>query len=389
MDGVGTPLLATSTSGLPVTYSVSGPCQVLDLGGGKFSTQPKYPIAGTADTWTCTFTASQAGNAKFAAAAPVSQILTFNRSRVSVNLTRPNSIPASGVFVYASYFAAEGRDQTIRRTEGITFSSSSSEVCSIGEQTNEEGLAKGLRVTVRAKSNGNCILRADFAGNATYKPSNAIWSIMISGLNAPVAGASATQTINFPALSNQEVGPAQALRATASSGLPITYTSLTPSVCYIIAGASTASVQTVANRPVGTSWDCTVRASQPGDNRFAAAAPVDQSFKWTQAAMLITVTGSSTLVGRGTHTITASLNFADINKRGTSGLGHLLKATSLTPATCSVISNAAWSRSGGIVTRTSLRGIANGECQLQYEFAGTPDRMPTSVIWKTMMTRLP
>lgn len=284
---------------------------------------------------------------------------------------------------------SELQNQTIRKTEGITFSSSSSEVCSIGEQTNEEGLSKGLRITVRAKSNGNCIVRADFAGDATFKPSNGIWSIMISGLNAPTAGANATQTITFPALSNQEVGPAQTLRATTNSGLPITYTSLTPNTCYIITGASNASVQTVTNRPAAPSWDCTVRASQPGDNRFAAATPVDQSFKWTPSAMLITVSGSSNLRGRGTHTVTASLNFADIYKRVTTGLGHLLAATSLTPNTCSVSGNAAWSRSGGILTRTSLRGIANGECQIRYEFAGTPDRLPTSVIWKTTMTRLP
>jgi len=304
-------------------------------------------------------------------------------------LTKPTSIPASGVFVHASYFAAEGRDQTIRRTEGITFSSSTPEVCSIGEQTSEEALSKGLRVTVRAKSNGSCVVRADFAGNATYKPSNAIWSVSISGLNAPAVGASATQTITFPALTNQEVGPAQQLRASSSSGLPITYVSLTPATCFIIAGASSASVQSAPTRPAGESWDCTVRATQSGDNRFAAATPVDQSFKWNRAAMLITVSAPTTLSGRGLHTIIASLNFADVSKRGTSGLGHLLKATSLTPATCTVASNAAWSRSGGIVTRTNLTGVANGECQLRYDFAGTNDRSPTSVVWRATITRLP
>lgn len=381
--------MATTSSGLPITYTVSGPCQVLDLGFGKFSTQPRYPLSGTADSWTCTFTANQVGNDRFLAASPVSQILTFNRSRVSVQLTRPASIPASGVFVYASYFAAEGRDQTIRRTEGITFSSSTPEVCSISEQTNEEALAKGLRITVRAKSNGSCIVRSDFAGNATYKPSNAIWSITISGLNAPAVGANATQTISFPALSNQEVGPAQQLRAISNSGLPITYKSLTPATCFIINGASGSSVQSAPNRPAGESWDCTVRATQPGDSRFAAATPVDQTFKWNRAAMLITVSAPTTLSGRGLHTIIASLNFADINKRGTSGLGHLLKATSLTPATCTVSRNAAWSRSGGIVTRTSLRGVANGDCQIQYDFAGTTDRSPTSVVWRATITRLP
>jgi hypothetical protein len=386
VDGVGTPLLATSSSGLPVTYSVEGPCQILDLGAGKFTTQPKYPISGTADSWSCKFTANQAGNATFSPANPVSQVLTFTRSKVGLNLTKPATISTTGVFVYASYFPTEGRDQNIRRTEGIVFSTSTPDTCSISEQTNDEALTQGLRITVRAKSNGSCIVQADFPGNATYKPANAIWSITVAGLNLPAVGSNASQTITFPRLWDTEFGPAQTLNATASSGLLVTYVSLTPNVCFIVAGASTASVQSVSPLPSVASFDCTVRATQSGDSRFAPALPIDRSFKWMPSAMNITISGSSRFLGKGPHSVSATINFVDPNKRGTSGLGHLLQVTSLTPNTCTVASNVIISATGGQVNQTRINGIANGDCQLRYDFSGTADRAATTRTWSTSIT---
>jgi hypothetical protein len=75
------------------------------------------------------------------------------------------------------------------------------------------------------------------------------------------------QTITFGALSQQKVGDAPfALNATASSGLPVSL-----SVC----GPAMLS----GNILVLTGWGTvTVTASQAGDNTFAPAAPVAQSF---------------------------------------------------------------------------------------------------------------
>jgi hypothetical protein len=61
------------------------------------------------------------------------------------------------------------------------------------------------------------------------------------------------------------------LTASASSGLPVSFASLTPAVC-TVSGVTATMVNP------GT---CTIQALQPGNGMFAAAAPVSQSFTVT------------------------------------------------------------------------------------------------------------
>ncbi len=79
-------LTATSSSGLPVTYTVSGTCSV---------------NAGTlyiSSAGVCTITADQAGNAAFAAAASVAQILTITQSPQTIYFGVPDAtLPTSSV----------------------------------------------------------------------------------------------------------------------------------------------------------------------------------------------------------------------------------------------------------------------------------------------------
>ncbi|MBU6213303.1 MAG: Ig-like domain-containing protein [Actinomycetales bacterium] len=101
------------------------------------------------------------------------------------------------------------------------------------------------------------------------------YSVTLRAVNSSGAGAasgakSATttklaQTITFPALSAMKVGGAdQALAASASSGLAITYTAAAANVCTIVGGKL---------RAVGKG-SCTVTANQAGDSRYAAAKAV-------------------------------------------------------------------------------------------------------------------
>jgi hypothetical protein len=87
------------------------------------------------------------------------------------------------------------------------------------------------------------------------------------------------QTITFDALSARTLAdPPFPLYASSTSGLPISFTSMTPGVCAISNGNA------VATTLIGT---CTIRASQDGDAQFTAAAPVEQSFSVTQAPQAI------------------------------------------------------------------------------------------------------
>jgi hypothetical protein len=78
-----------------------------------------------------------------------------------------------------------------------------------------------------------------------------------------------TQTISFAPLPDRLVGdPPFTVTATASSGLPVAFASLTPPVC-------TVSGNTVTLVTTGT---CTIQATQPGNANFAPAPPVNQLF---------------------------------------------------------------------------------------------------------------
>ncbi len=81
---------------------------------------------------------------------------------------------------------------------------------------------------------------------------------------------SGTNTITFPPIPDRQFSILQFdANASASSGLPVSFSSLTPLVCNVTGG----SVRTIL---VGL---CTLRASQPGNQTIPAAAPVDQSFR--------------------------------------------------------------------------------------------------------------
>lgn len=77
------------------------------------------------------------------------------------------------------------------------------------------------------------------------------------------------QTINFEAPSDQTVGAALILAASSSAGLPVSYNSLSPSVCTVNGN----SVNLLA------AGKCTITASQAGTGVYGAAPNVTQSFQ--------------------------------------------------------------------------------------------------------------
>lgn len=81
------------------------------------------------------------------------------------------------------------------------------------------------------------------------------------------------QTINFPALADLKQGGTQSLNASATSGLPVDFVSLTTDVCTVAAGQVTALSGSIAGKT------CSVTASQAGSLHFLSAASVTQSFK--------------------------------------------------------------------------------------------------------------
>jgi len=82
-----------------------------------------------------------------------------------------------------------------------------------------------------------------------------------------LAVGSTSQTITFPTVPSQQAGFRATLQATSTSGLTVSYTSTTTSIC-TVSGSTLTFV---------TNGSCSVTASQAGNNTYAAATPVTQA----------------------------------------------------------------------------------------------------------------
>ncbi len=141
------------------------------------------------------------------------------------------------------------------------------------------------------------------------------WSTRIVSFKYP--SCLVPQTITFPAPRATPVTAGSvALVATASSGLPVALTSLTFGVC-TVSGARARLL-----RP----GVCTIRASQQGNQTYAAAIPVVRSFAVTRRPQVITFSGPGpTPLANGTVPLRAAAS---------SGLSVVF--TSKTTDTCTV-----------------------------------------------------
>ena len=92
-------------------------------------------------------------------------------------------------------------------------------------------------------------------------------------VQAPIA-----QTITFANPGTQTVGTPLALAAKATSGLPVTYSTTTATICTVSDATDTASFLKAGA--------CTITASQPGNGIYSAAAPKAQSFTVNALASL-------------------------------------------------------------------------------------------------------
>ncbi len=225
---------ATASSGLSVSFAtttksvctVSGITVTLVEGG------------------TCTIKATQAGNNQFAAAAAVSQSFTVNKAAQTITFTPPPT-QTYGTPYTLSATASSGL--------AVSFASTTPSVCTVS----------GSTVTLLS-GGADCTIQASQAGNIDYKPATT------------VTGSSYVhrkhQTIAFTGPPSTPLSAGSvSLSAAASSGLAVTFTSTTTGVC-------TVSGTTATLVSAGT---CTIKASQAGNDQYAAAASVTQSFTVT------------------------------------------------------------------------------------------------------------
>jgi hypothetical protein len=222
---------ATSTSGLPVTVA-SSTAAVCTIDGVTVT------LVGPG---TCTLTASQPGNAVYAAATPVVRSFTVTKVAQTITFPRP---PASTLIqspLTLSPTASSGLP--------VTLMSGTQAICTVS----------GFVVTLHVQ--GTCTLTATQPGDNVYLAATAV----TRSFNVTKAA----QTITLPNPGPQSLqNPSVVLSPSASSGLPVTLTSGSVNVC-------TVSGTTVTLLRTGT---CRIRATQPGDATYAAAPTVTITF---------------------------------------------------------------------------------------------------------------
>jgi chitodextrinase len=226
---------ATASSGLTVSFASTTPA---------VCTVPGTTVALLA-VGTCTIQATQAGNSNYAAATPVNQ---------SFQVTQGSQTITFGA-ISNEAFGTAPFTLSATSTSGLTvsFASTTAAVCTVA----------GATVTLATV--GTCTIEATQGGNTNWAAATPVTqSFQVTP---------GIQTINFGTLSNQPFSTffgtsPFAVNAAASSGLPVSFSSITPLVC-------TLSVTTVTLVNFGT---CSIQATQAGNNNWAAATPVTQSF---------------------------------------------------------------------------------------------------------------
>jgi len=296
------PITATASSGLPVSFT-SNTTAVCNVSGNTVT----LVKAGT-----CSITASQAGNTVYLAATPVTrsfqvtvgttpQTITFNPLSNKPIGTPPFTVTAT---------ASSGLP--------VSFSSNTLTTCTVSGST------------VTLVTTGNCSIKATQPGNGTYAAATPVsQAFQITKL---------AQTITFAPLTSKPYGtPPFTVSATASSGLPVSFSSNTTATC-------TVSGHTVT---LVTTGNCSIRASQAGNATYAAATPVSQAFQITKLAQTITFAALSS----------KPINTSPFTVSATASSGLPVSFASTTATTCSV--------SGTTVTL-----LAAGRCAIQATQAG-------------------
>lgn len=231
-------LNATASSGLPVSYTVSGPAAI---NGNQLT------ITGAGNI---TVTATQAGNTNWLAATPAAQ--QFTVAKAALTVTADNKQRAYGVANPALTYTITGfvnNENAAVLTGTPALSTTAGLNSAVG--------AYPITVAVNTLT----------AANYSFTLADGVLTISQAG-----------QSISFPQPADKTYGDAPfTLNATSSSGLPVAYS--------VQSGPATISNNSITITGAGT---VTIAANQAGDGNFTAAAEVVRSFAVNKAAITVT-----------------------------------------------------------------------------------------------------
>jgi len=164
----------------------------------------------------------------------------------------------------------------------VSYNSTTPAVCTVNSSTG----------VVTAITAGTCIVAANQSGNTQYASAPQVTQSIPVSFNS-------NQTISFGAVPTLSLGGTASVSAMASSGLPVTYSSTTPTICTV--DVSSGLVTDL------TAGACIIAANQAGNASFSAALQVSQTLTVT-APTGITVPGTPTGIAASAGTTANKVN---------------------------------------------------------------------------------
>ena len=284
-------LSATASSGLAVTFTSQTP-SVCTVAG---------TTASLLTQGTCIIRATQAGSATWAPA-------VFVQQNVTVHLTSQTiTFPA----ITATQYILGQLPLSATASSGlaVSFASATSSVCTVAGTT-----ASLINL-------GTCVIHATQAGNSAYTPAPLVSQSFVVHINP--------QTISFPTITGTQYAATQlTLSATATSGLPVSFASTTPTICTVASGKASLLI-------AGT---CILQATQAGNADYSPATLVQQNVVVHLAPQTINFPNiASQIVGANvtlSATASSNLTVSFASATGTVCSVSGTTATMLTAGTC-------------------------------------------------------
>jgi sugar lactone lactonase YvrE len=254
-NGLTIPLYATTTSGQTVVFSIDSSSTATGTVAGNLVTVTGVGSTGVGNL---VLDANVSATTDYAAATQVQQTVVVNQGPQAIIFTAPVS-PINYLTGLAVPLVASGGGSG--NPVVFTLDASSTGTGTISTTVLTGGISTAW---LTVNSQGTFVIDANQALSANFLPAPQVQQ------SVKILPSLPTQVITFISPLTQVVGTPLTIMATASSGLPVSFSTTTPTVC-TLSGANNATATFIA------AGICTITAAQGGSTAYAAAPLVSQN----------------------------------------------------------------------------------------------------------------